>query len=79
MSRRIAVCLEMVVCEDELRMDDPLLDDKQEDAEDEAVAEEILEPGEPPWSAPMAASREFTLEELDATRMYLSEIGFLRC
>ncbi len=77
MSRRIAVCLEMVVCEDELRMDDPLLDDdKQEDAEDEAVAEEILEPGEPPWSAPLATGREFTLEELDATRMYLSEIGF---
>ncbi|MDG4551032.1 MAG: RNA polymerase sigma factor RpoS [Candidatus Contendobacter sp.] len=77
MSRRIAVCLEMVVCEDELRMDDPLLDDdKQEDAEDEAVAEEILEPGETPWAAPMATGREFTLEELDATRMYLSEIGF---
>ncbi|MDG4596722.1 MAG: RNA polymerase sigma factor RpoS [Candidatus Contendobacter sp.] len=77
MSRRIAVCLEMVVCEDELRMDDPLLeDDKPEDTEDEAVAEEILEPGETPWSAPLAAGREFTLEELDATRMYLSEIGF---
>ena len=32
MSRRVAVCLEVMVCEDELRMDDPLLDeDKDED------------------------------------------------
>ena len=77
MSRRIAVCLEVVGCEDELRMDDPLLDeDKQEDAEDEAVAEEGLEPVEVSWSSPVAISREFTAEELDATRMYLSEIGF---
>jgi RNA polymerase nonessential primary-like sigma factor len=76
MSRRIAVCLEVVVCEDELRMDDPLLDeDKLEDAEDEAVAQEVLEP-ETPWTAPAATGREFTPEELDATRMYLGEIGF---
>ena len=78
MSRRIAVCLEVVMGEDELRMDDPLLDedeDKDEDAEDEAVAE-VLEPLEVSWPAPVAASREFTPEELDATRMYLSEIGF---
>ena len=77
MSRRIAVCLEVVMGEDELRMDDPLLDeDKQEDAEDEAIAEEVLEPLEVAWPAPVATSREFTPEELDATRMYLSEIGF---
>jgi RNA polymerase nonessential primary-like sigma factor len=68
--------MEVVVCEDESRMDDPLLDeDKDEDAEDEAIAEEVLEP-EISWPAPVAASREFTPEELDATRMYLSEIGF---
>ena len=78
MPRRIAVCLEAVVCEDELRMDDPLLDeDKLEDAEDEAVVEEeALEPEETSWAAPIPANREFTPEELDATRMYLSEIGF---
>jgi RNA polymerase nonessential primary-like sigma factor len=67
--------------EDELRMDDPLLDedkdeDKQEEVEDEAVAEVGLESLEVSWPAPVAASREFTPEELDATRMYLSEIGF---
>ncbi len=77
MSRRIAVCLEAVVCEDELPMDDPLLhEDKLEDAEDEVVVEEALEPEDTSWSAPVAASREFTPEELDATRMYLGEIGF---
>ncbi|MBS1222172.1 MAG: polymerase, sigma 38 subunit, RpoS [Proteobacteria bacterium] len=81
MSRRVAVCLEVVVCEDELRMDDPLLDedkdeDKQEEVEDEAVAEVGLESLEVSWPVPVAASREFTPEELDATRMYLSEIGF---
>ena len=73
MSRRIAVCLEAVVCEDEVRMDDPLLD---EDTEDEVVVAEVLEPEETSWPAPVATSREFTPEELDATRMYLSEIGF---
>ncbi|MFZ1642507.1 MAG: RNA polymerase sigma factor RpoS [Candidatus Contendobacter sp.] len=77
MSRRVAVCLEVVVCEDELRMDDPLLDEeKLEDAEDEVIAEEVLEPEETSWPAPVVANREFTLEELDATRMYLGEIGF---
>ena len=77
MSRRVAVCLEVMVCEDELRMDDPLLDeDKPEDAEDEAVTEAGLEAVDGAWSAPAATSREFTPEELDATRMYLSEIGF---
>ncbi len=77
MSRRVAVCLEVMVCEDELRMDDPLLDeDKQEDTEDEAVVEEDLESLGASWPAPVATNREFTPEELDATRMYLSEIGF---
>ncbi len=77
MSRRVAVCLEVVVCEDELRMDDPLLDEeKPEDAEDEVIAEDVLEPEETSWPAPVVANREFTLEELDATRMYLGEIGF---
>jgi RNA polymerase nonessential primary-like sigma factor len=77
MSRRVAVCLEVVVCEDELRMDDPLLDeDKLEEVEDEVVVQEVLEPVEASWPAPLATSREFTPEELDATRMYLSEIGF---
>ena len=77
MSRRIAVCLEVVVCEDELPMEDSLLEeDKLEDAEDEAIAEEVLEPAETSWRVPVAASREFTPEELDATRMYLGEIGF---
>ena len=77
MSRRVAVCLEVMVCEDELRMDDPLLDeDKQDDAEDEAVVEEGLGAVDVSWPAPAPTSREFTPEELDATRMYLSEIGF---
>jgi RNA polymerase nonessential primary-like sigma factor len=78
MSRRIAVCLEVVVCEDELPMEDSLLEeDKLEDAEDEAIVEEeVLEPAETSWRVPVAASREFTPEELDATRMYLGEIGF---
>jgi len=31
MSRRVAVCLEVMVCEDELRMDDPLLDEDKQD------------------------------------------------
>ncbi|MEH6874043.1 MAG: RNA polymerase sigma factor RpoS [Candidatus Competibacter sp.] len=78
MSRRINACLEAVVCDDELTMDDPLLDeDKLEDTEDEVIAEEEeLEAVEAPWSVPAATGREFTQEELDATRMYLSEIGF---
>ena len=77
MSRRVAVCLEVVVSEDELRMDEALLQEgKLDDPEEEAVAEEALEPADPVWTAPLAASREFTPEEMDATRMYLSEIGF---
>ena len=73
MSRRMNVCLEVVVCEDELHMSDPLLDDdKLEEDEVEVVEEEM----EAPWIAPAATSRECTPEELDATRMYLSEIGF---
>jgi RNA polymerase nonessential primary-like sigma factor len=79
MSRRINACLKAVACDDELIADDPLLDDdKLEDAEDEAAAEEEeeLEAVQAPWPAPATTSREFTQEELDATRMYLSEIGF---
>ena len=73
MSRRMIVCLEVVVCEDELHTSDPLQDDdKLEEGEVEVVEEEM----EAPWIAPAAISRECTLEELDATRMYLSEIGF---
>ena len=37
---------------------------------------EELEPVEAPWAPPATTSREFTQDELDATRMYLSEIGF---
>jgi RNA polymerase nonessential primary-like sigma factor len=78
MSRRINACLEAVVCDDELRMDDPLLDEDklEEDTEDEVIAEEEDLEVEVPWPAPAATGREATLEELDATRMYLSEIGF---
>lgn len=77
MSRRMSVCLEAVVCEDELCINDPLLgDDKLEEDEAEIVIEENLEAVEMPWAIPAATSREFTPEELDATRMYLSEIGF---
>ena len=78
MSRRINACLEVAACDDELRLEDPLLDDDklEEDVEDEAIVEEEDLEMEVPWPAPAAASREITLEELDATRMYLSEIGF---
>ncbi|HRW66080.1 MAG TPA: RNA polymerase sigma factor RpoS [Candidatus Competibacter sp.] len=72
-------CLEPVVCDDELHMEDPLLDeDKLEDAEEEDVVAEDgeMDAVESPWQAPAASAREFTQEELDATRMYLSEIGF---
>ncbi len=80
MSRRTN-CLEVVVCDDELNLDDSLLDeDKLDDTEDEViVAEEELEAvevAETPWPPPVTSSREFTQDELDATRMYLSEIGF---
>ncbi len=79
MSRRMNACLESVVCDDELNMEDPLLDeDKLEDAEEEDVVVEDgeMDAVESPWQAPAASAREFTQEELDATRMYLSEIGF---
>jgi RNA polymerase nonessential primary-like sigma factor len=79
MSRRMNACLEPVVCDDELQMEDPLLDeDKLEDAEEEDVVAEDgeMDAVESPWQAPTASAREFTQEELDATRMYLSEIGF---
>jgi len=71
----------VVVCDDELNLDDSLLDeDKLDDTEDEViVAEEELEAvevAETPWPPPVTSSREFTQDELDATRMYLSEIGF---
>ncbi len=78
MSRRINACLEAVVCDDELRLDDSLLDEEklEEDTEDEVIAEEEDLEVEAPWPARAATGREVTLEELDATRMYLSEIGF---
>ncbi|MGB4947617.1 MAG: RNA polymerase sigma factor RpoS [Candidatus Competibacter denitrificans] len=77
MSRQINACLAAVVCDDELHIDDPLLDEDklEEDAEDEAITQEEELDTETPWPAP-TASREFTQEELDATRMYLGEIGF---
>ncbi len=77
MSRRMNAGLATVVC-DELVMDDPLLDeDKQEEDTEETISgAEELEPVEMPWAPPVATSREFTQDELDATRMYLSEIGF---
>ena len=51
MSRRMNACLEPVVCDDELHMEDPLLDeDKLEDAEEEGVVEdEELDAVESPW------------------------------
>ena len=78
MSRRINACLEAVVCDDELRLDDSLLDEEklEEDTEDEVIAEEEDLEVEAPWPTRAATGREVTLEELDATRMYLSEIGF---
>jgi RNA polymerase nonessential primary-like sigma factor len=73
-------CLETIVCESDLRIDDSLLEDeKLEDAdEDEAVAVDAsaLDTVENTWIAPAVPTREVTQEELDATRMYLSEIGF---
>ena len=80
MSRRMNACLETIVCESDLRIDDSLLEDeKLDDAdEDEAVAVDASALGtvENTWIAPAAPAREVTQEELDATRMYLSEIGF---
>ena len=78
MSRRINACLEAVVCDDELRLDDSLLDEEklEEDTEDEVIAEDEDLEVEAPWPARAATGREVPLEELDATRMYLSEIGF---
>ncbi|MCB1765999.1 MAG: hypothetical protein KDJ22_08045, partial [Candidatus Competibacteraceae bacterium] len=82
MSRRISACLEeAVVCDDELIMEDRLLDeDKLEENDDEEIVagdEELQDVADPVWPSPAAtATREVTLEELDATRMYLSEIGF---
>jgi RNA polymerase nonessential primary-like sigma factor len=77
MSRRISVCLEAVGGEDDLRLSDPLLDeDKLDEDEDGGETEDELGAVEAPWATPAATSREFTSEELDATRMYLSEIGF---
>ena len=82
MSRRISACLEeAVVCDDELVMEDHLLDEDklEEDDDNEIVAgnEELQEAADTVWSSPtVTAPREVTLEELDATRMYLSEIGF---
>lgn len=78
MSRQINARLEPVVCDDGLHIEDPLLDEDklEEDAEDQAIVEEEeLDTEETPWPA-TTVSREFTQEELDATRMYLSEIGF---
>ena len=79
MSRRMNACLKAVVCDDTLVIDDPLLDeDSLERNSEEAVVpeEEGLEAVEVPWSAPVATAREVTQDELDATRMYLGEIGF---
>ena len=78
MSRRMNASLEVVACDDELHLEESLLDEDklEEDVEDEAIVEEEDLEMEVPWPAPAAASREITLEELDATRMYLSEIGF---
>lgn len=79
MSRRMNACLKAVVCDDALVIDDPLLDeDSLERNSEEAVVteEEGLEAVEVPWSAPAATAREVTPDELDATRMYLGEIGF---
>ena len=78
MSRRMNACLEVVACDDELHLDDSLLDEEklEEDTEDEVIAEEEDLEAETSWPARATTGREVTLEELDATRMYLSEIGF---
>ena len=58
MSRRMNACLEPVVCDDELQMEDPLLDeDKLEDAEEEDVVAEDgeMDAVESPWQAPRQA------------------------
>jgi RNA polymerase nonessential primary-like sigma factor len=71
-------CLEAVACDDEMHLDDSLLDEEklEEDTEDEVIAEEEDLEVETSWPARATTGREVTLEELDATRMYLSEIGF---
>lgn len=79
MSRRINASLEVVACDDELHLDDALLEEEdklEEETEEEPIIEEDDLELEMPWPASAGANREFTLEELDATRMYLSEIGF---
>ena len=79
MSRRMSACLQKAIVIDQgLIIEDALLDeDKLEESRDEIVAEEGLEDAaDTSWSSPATPQREVTLEELDATRMYLSEIGF---
>ena len=78
MSRRSAVCLAVMVDDEALPLEDTLLqEEKLEDADDPAVADDegLVEPTEESWTTP-SSSRDFTPEEMDATRMYLSEIGF---
>lgn len=80
MSRRMSVCLqENIVCDDELVMEDALLDEnKLEEAEERmgVIGATFGEANESAWAAQNAVKREATLGELDATRMYLGEIGF---
>lgn len=80
MSRRMSVCLqENVVCDDELVMEDALLDEgKLEVSEDRmgVMGETFGEANESTWATQNLLKREATLGELDATRMYLGEIGF---
>ena len=80
MSRRMSVCLqENIVCDDELVMEDALLDEnKFEGAEERigVIGATFGEANESTWAAQNAVKREATLGELDATRMYLGEIGF---
>ncbi len=73
MSRQIYAYLEaaVVVCDEDIHTDDPLIDEENLE-EDTDIGEDELDTV---W--PTSTSiREFTQEELDATRMYLSEIGF---
>ena len=80
MSRRMSVCLqENIVCDGELVMEDTLSDEGKLEVAEERIAvigETFGEANESTWAAQSAIKREATLGELDATRMYLGEIGF---
>jgi RNA polymerase nonessential primary-like sigma factor len=73
MSRQIYAYLEatVVVCDEDVHTDDHLIDESKLEEDPDIGAEEL---DTTVWPA-STSIREFTQEELDATRMYLSEIG----